>query len=102
MYCLITSATSARAYQLKNQLSQLHVFFGDYQDLPEVMVKSGQMLQLPAPHSPAYMHEMLTLCLDKQIDQVHVLNANEVSLLKEAEKLFNEYGIELIFYPDDL
>lgn len=102
MDCLITSAASAKAYQLKKQLIDCTVLLGDYQELPEVMLKSGQMIQLPSPQSPSYAHLMLTLCLDKQIEQVHVLNFIEAALLREALQLFNEYGIELIFYPDDL
>ena len=70
---------------------------GDYQDLPEIMIKSGKMLRLPDPKSVSYMHEMLTLCLDKNIDTLYVLREEEAVLLKESEQLFTEYGINIIY-----
>lgn len=102
MYTLITAAASARAYQLKARLGNENVLMGDYQDLPEVMVKSGRLLKLPLPQSASYAHQMLTLCLDLQVEQVYALHADEVTLLREAEQLFGEYGIQLNYYPDEL
>lgn len=93
MYTLITSATSAEAQKLKKQLGREFILLGDYQELPAFMLKANHMLQLPNPASFAYAHEMLTLCLDREIDTIYPLRNEEISVLKEAELLFAEYGI---------
>jgi hypothetical protein len=86
---LITAAISAEAQKLKNKLVPAPVILGDYHDLPEFM----KMIRLPNPASASYVHEMLTLCLDKQIGTVYAMRDEEATLLREAEQLFNEYGI---------
>lgn len=95
MNILITAANSAEAYQLKSKMTADTVILGDYLDLPEVMLKTGKMIRLPNPESVSYTHEMLTLCLDKNIDSVYPLRAGEAKLLKESEQLFNEYNITI-------
>lgn len=95
MNILITAANSAEAYQLKSKMTADTVILGDYLDLPEVMLKTGKMIRLPNPESVSYTHEMLTLCLDKNIDSVYPLRAEEAKLLKESEQLFNEYNITI-------
>lgn len=97
MNILITSANSAAAHQLKNKLNADNIILGDYLDLPGFMVQSGKMMQLPNPASGSYNHEMLTLCLDKNIEEIYPLREEEAVLLKEAEQLFKEYNIEI--YP---
>ena len=96
MNILITAANSAAAYRLKNQLNSENIILGDYNELPDVMLKSGKMIKLPNPASVAYAHEMLTLCLDKDITAVYPLNENEQVLLNEAAQLFKEYNIDIL------
>jgi hypothetical protein len=93
---LITSANSAAAYQLKSKLNLAEVILGDYEALPELMVKSGKMIQLPDPKSASYSHQMLTLCLDKGIETIYPLRDEEKTLLKEAGQLFKEYNIDIL------
>jgi hypothetical protein len=93
MNTLITAATSAEAYKLKNKLNRDNIILGDCADLPTFMLSSGNIIKLPNPGSLSYAHEMLTLCLDKQIDTVYALKQEEIKLLNEASQLFNEYGI---------
>lgn len=102
MYSLITGASSAKAYQLKKELGALQILLGDYRELPAPMLASGLLLQLPSPQSASYAHLMLTLCLDKQIESLYLLDYTEAALLKEAELLFAEYGIQLNYRTDDL
>jgi hypothetical protein len=99
---LITAATTAKAYQLKGQLTGDQVILGDHLDLPDVMLKSGMMVTTPKPQSDTYPHEMLALCLDNQIDQVYLLRPEEMTALAPAEQLFNEYGIQLTAAYDQL
>jgi hypothetical protein len=96
VYTLITAANSAEAYKLKNKLNLKDVILGDYLELPAFMLASGNIIKLPNPDSIAYAHEMLTLCLDKSIDTIYPLRDNELTLLIQAELLFNEYGIKVM------
>lgn len=69
---------------------------GDYNELPDFMVKNMGLLKLPSPASVSYQHEILTLCLDKGIDTVYALTGQELSLLRESELLFKEYNIDIV------
>ena len=95
MYILITAASTAKAYQLKNQIGALHTLLGDFADLPEIMLKTGKMIILPNPQKETYPHEMLALCLDYNVDTVYLLHEEEMNVLAPARQLFDEYGITL-------
>ena len=95
MKILITSANSAAAHQLKNKLNTDTIILGDYLDLPDFMVKARNMIRLPDPKSGSYSHQMLTLCLDNDINAIYPLREEEAVLLKEAEQLFKEYNISI-------
>jgi hypothetical protein len=96
LYTLITAANSSKAHQLKNKLNTVNIILGDHLDLPAFMVNTGNMIKLPNPASNTYTHQMLALCLDRQINSIYVLRTEEEELLKEAEQLFKEYEIEII------
>jgi hypothetical protein len=100
VYTLITAASSAEAHKLKNKLNLTDVILGDYLELPAFMLASGNIIKLPNPDSIAYAHEMLTLCLDKNINAVYPLRDKEKGILKEAEQLLEEYGIKVISNSD--
>ena len=102
MYTLITAASSAEAHKLKNKLNLKDVILGDYLELPAFMLASGNIIKLPNPDSIAYAHEMLTLCLDKNISAVYPLRDSELTLLIQAELLFNEYGIKVMKQTNEL
>jgi hypothetical protein len=93
---LITSATSAQAYQLKSKLNNPNTILGDYAELPATMLKAGNMITLPKPTDPSYAHKMLTLSLDNQIEAIYALQSAELNLLNEAGLLFKEYGITIL------
>ena len=96
MYTLITAANSVGAHQLKNKINSTDIILGDYLELPAFMLKAANMIMLPNPKSASYAHEMLTLCLDKQIDTIYVLRKEEQGILDTAKQLFTEYGIEMV------
>ena len=96
MKILITGASSAKAYQLKNSLTPNEILLGDYAELPILMLKSGNMVKLPNPADASYSHKILTLCLDNQVDTIYALGIDEWMLLNEAEQLFKEYGITIL------
>lgn len=91
MNVLITAATSAEAHRLKNQLTGDNIILGDYLELPAFM----QIVKLPNSASPSYTHEMLTLCLDREVGAIYALGDEEYRNLRTAEQLFIEFGIEL-------
>jgi hypothetical protein len=95
LYTLITAATTSQAQKLKNSLGNENVILGDYSELPDFMLKSMMLLKLPNPSDPAYAHQMLKLCLDKDVDKIYALGGQEKALLNEASLLFNEYGITI-------
>ena len=92
---MITAASTAQAQKLKGQLVSVNIILGDYLQLPEFMLSTA-LIKLPNPASFSYTHEMLALCLDKQIDTIYTLRDEELSLLKESKLLFEEYGITVV------
>ena len=97
MNTLITAANSAKAQQLKLKLSAANVILGDYEALPAFML-SPNLIELPNPSSTSYAHEMLTLCLDKDITVLYPLRDEELVLLNQSKQLFTEYGITMFSY----
>ena len=95
MYTLITAANSAQAHKLRNSLNSADVLLGDYLELPELMLKTGKMLRLPNPDTASYTHQMLSLCLDKDIDIIYPLREQELQLLLTSDQLFKEYNISI-------
>ena len=95
MYTLITGAATSKAYKVKNGLNNENIILGDYAELPLTML-SKTMIQLPNPASPSYSHEMLALCLDKEIDHIYLLKQEEQTQLVATRQLFVEYGIALL------
>jgi len=99
MYTLITAANSSEAYALKNTLNSVAVLLGDYHELPEILIRSGKIIQLPNPTDSSYTHRILALCLDKNIDAIYPLRQEERELLVNSRQLFSEYDID-IFLSD--
>jgi hypothetical protein len=95
VYKLITGANSSEAYSLKSNLNADDILLGDYMELPAILIRSGKVLQLPDPQNIAYTHQMLALCLDRNVDTIYALREQEAQLLLNAEQLFNEYNIEI-------
>lgn len=102
MNILITAATTAPAYKLKNKLTSEGVIMGDHLDLPDFMLKPGKFIRLPDPASLSYTHEMLTLCLDLDVKVIYLFRTAEIKLLKQSEVLFNEYQIKIAMGADEL
>ena len=94
MNTLITAANSAKAQQLKIKLNTANVILGDFQELPVFML-SPNLIKLPNPSSSSYAHEMLTLCLDRDITILYALREDELILLNQSKQLFEEYGIAI-------
>src|SRR5690606_17068749 len=51
---------------------------------------------IPTAANPTFAHELLKLCLDKQIDFLLPLGLAEINALTEAKILLEEYGTKLL------
>lgn len=97
MKILITGAATAYAHKVEKLLSpEYTVITGDSEALPEFMLKAKKMLKLPGVKSPSFAHELLTLCLNEQIDVLIPLRRFELEPLSKARVLFDEYGIRIL------
>jgi hypothetical protein len=95
VYTLITAANSSAAYSLKNALNIDRILLGDYLELPDILIETGKFLKLPDPRNVAYTHQMLALCIDRNIDTIYALRDQEKQLLLNAKQLFFEYDIKI-------
>lgn len=100
MNILISAAATAYAYQLERMIHGAEkVFFADSADLPQFMLKDRKFIRIPAGSSSSFAHELLTACLDHNIEKVFVLRRAEIKALAEAKVLFAEFGIEAMVPP---
>ncbi|MFD0750355.1 hypothetical protein ACFQZS_09400 [Mucilaginibacter calamicampi] len=101
---LITEALSAKAHKIKSEYAAngVPIIMGDFNDVPVVMLKSGAIKNLPRPDSVAYPHQILTFCLDNNVNTVFVLNEHEINALEPALQLFFEYDIDIQLVKNDL
>ena len=68
---------------------------GDFMELPDILIQSGKVIKLPSPQNPAYTHQMLALCLDRDINTIYALYETEKQLLLNSKQLFQEYDITI-------
>jgi|SRR5581483_3473208 len=96
MFTLVTAANEAEAHALKKLLGSEYILLGDYLEVPDVLVKTGKIVLLPDPGDNSYAHQMLTLCLDRNIDKIYPLRQREKEVLLKSKQLFSEYGINIL------
>jgi hypothetical protein len=95
MAILITAASFAIAYKLERILNESEVYFADQIKMPEIPGK--KFIQIPEPSSAIFINEVLKLCLDNNILCIYPLKRSEVKELLNADQLFKEYGINIIY-----
>lgn len=97
---LITYGTRPLAQRVAKLLEGRYgVLFGSADDIPEVLVQTGNYVRLPGAHTAAFEHVLLRVCLDNGIDVVIPLGGEEIDLLARTKPLFAEYGIA-VWVPD--
>ena len=98
---LITQGTRPFAQRVAKQLlpPEANVLFGSADEVPAVLLNTGNYLRITHPKMPAFAHEMLKICLDHVVDVLIPLGRDELFPLAEARQLFAEYGIA-IWLPD--
>ena len=95
MKILITSANQACSYELAYLLKGEEILFGE---------THHSSSKFPSINSISLAHELLSFCLDFEIEQVYAVRAGELKSLLAAKVLFAEFGIEIIgasFTDDD-
>ncbi len=90
---LITCGQHPGVYFLEKWLPQFDFIYGDASFIAQI--PSPQQLLLPKVSQGDYIHELLNICLDQQIDAVFAMSFAEQELLAEATELFSEFNIQL-------
>ena len=97
---LITQGTRPFAQRVGKLLQeQYEVQFGSAEEVPQVLLQTGNYIQFPGVDTVAFEHELLRTCLDNRIDVLIPLGEKEIGLLARAQQLFAEYDIA-IWIPD--
>ncbi len=94
---LITCGQHPGVYFLEKWFPQLAFVYGDASFITQI--SATQQLLLPKTEQADYIHQLLNICLNKQIDAVFAMSFAEQELLAEAVELFSEFNINL-FLPD--
>ncbi len=97
---LITQGTRPFAQRIARLLfTESTVLFGTADEVPAVLLQTGNYLRIASPNRPTFIHEMLKACLDNEVDVLIPLGKNELYPLAEAKQLFAEYGVT-VWVPD--
>ncbi|MGI4803977.1 MAG: hypothetical protein ACRYFL_04340 [Janthinobacterium lividum] len=93
MKALITCAQNPGVYFLEKWLPQLDFIYGDAVFIGQI--SAAQQLILPEVSEWDFIHQLLNICLDQQIEIVFAMGLAEQELLAEAVELFSEFNIKL-------
>lgn len=96
---MITAALQAFAQRLAKQVQQatgLKVVFAESGEIPSALLQGQKYKRIPHGIAPTFVHELLSLCLDAEIDYLLPLRKNEMQALSASKQLFMEYGIVLL------
>lgn len=92
---IITKGTSAQAQIAAKNYPASRVIFADTSSVPDVLVKAGKYIQLPALNSVSFIHELLKVCLDQEASVLVLLSDDEKALIEPQKLLFEEFNIQL-------
>jgi len=82
--------------------ADFEILYASSEEIPELLLKSGNYAPIPKGLLPTFAHEVLKLSLDQQIDYVLPLGGFELEALSEAKVLFEEYQISVLVPDKDL
>ena len=94
---LITCGQNSGVYFLEKWFPKFDFVYGDASFIAQI--SAAQQLVLPKVSQSDYIHELLNICLNQQINAVFAMSFSEQELLAEATELFSEFNINL-FLPD--
>lgn len=84
---LITSAFKSSSYELALLLNNSQIVFGD---------SRFPSHHFPPVESASLAHELLTFCLDHEIDRIFPVRTGELLALLDTKVLFSEFGMEIM------
>ena len=90
---LITCGTHPGVYFLEKWFPQFQFIYGDASFIDQI--SASQQLLLSAVSQADFIHQLLNICLDQQINAVFAMSFSEQELLAEAVELFSEFNIHL-------
>ena len=90
---LVTCGQNPGVYFLEKWFPQLEFIYGDASFIAQIL--ASQQVILPKVSEADYIHQLLNICLDQQIDAVFAMSFAEQELLAEATELFSEFNIKL-------
>lgn len=100
---LITFGTRPLAMRIARKLAgSFEVLYASSEEIPELLLKSGNYVSIPKGLLPTFAHEVLKLSLDQQVDYVLPLGGFELEPLAEAKVLFDEYQIAVLVPDKDI
>lgn len=100
---LITFGTRPLAMRIAKKIAgNFEVLYASSEEIPELLLKSGNYVSIPKGLLPTFAHEVLKLSLDQQVDYVLPLGGFELEALAEAKVLFDEYQIAVLVPDKDI
>lgn len=96
---LVTQGENPLNHFLSKLLKDDQIIWGVQQ---EVKCLDGEtQINIPSTDHPNFIHALLNICLDNQINTIIATSAAEVDLLNEASILFTEFDIDFGFPSAD-
>lgn len=93
---LITQGSTAFAQRIAKKCSDLQVLFAVNDEVSTFLLHTGKYFSLPKSDSSTFVHELLKLALDKEIDYILPLNVQEAKIISVSNILFQEYGVAVL------
>lgn len=84
------------ALKLAKAFADSEILFADYGDVPQLATSSYQFKSLGFRNDEVVAHQLLSFCLDNQVDVLLPLSLFEVAPLAKSSLLFEEFGIQLM------
>ncbi|RYE20169.1 MAG: hypothetical protein EOP42_27870, partial [Sphingobacteriaceae bacterium] len=88
---LVTCGAHPGVYFLEKWFPQVEFIYGDAVFITQI--SASQQSLLPQVSEGDFIHQLLNVCLDNQINAVFAMSFAEQELLAEAVELFSEFEI---------
>ncbi len=96
MKILLTGGKSATALKLLKAFTNHEVVLADYGDVPSLSSASYSLISLGEKNEDTLAHNLLSYCLDHQIDAILPLYLFEFEPIVKSTVLFGEFGITVL------
>lgn len=96
MKILITGGNSATAFKLTKAFKNYSILLADYGVVPDFSYENTQIKSMGVLQGDSVVHQLLSFCLDHEIDLLLPLHQNEIIELHKSINLFNEFNVQLL------